>query len=216
MKNPWEEIELTIYESHMSLELVKQLQTLNTMMKEQFYQYPSKKIMILGIAGGNGLEHIDPQMTESVIGVDINSDYLSKCVDRYPQLNGVLHILCVDLTKEDQVLPPADLLVADLLIEYIGYACFQSIIHRVKPAYITCVIQINEEDHFVSESPYLHAFKQLDTIHNEITRKSLIKAMKDINYDSILNMEEPLPNGKKLLRLDFKRIEMTEGAAPIV
>lgn len=39
MKNPWEEIALNDYESHMKLDQVMQLQTMNRMMKEQFYQY---------------------------------------------------------------------------------------------------------------------------------------------------------------------------------
>ena len=36
MNNPWEEIKLDDYEKHMSLDSVKQLQTINKMMKEQF------------------------------------------------------------------------------------------------------------------------------------------------------------------------------------
>ena len=59
MKNPWEEIELSDYENHMKLDSVKQLQFLNVMMKNQFNSYPIKTVMILGIAGGYGLEHIN-------------------------------------------------------------------------------------------------------------------------------------------------------------
>lgn len=58
MSNPWEEIDLKDYESHMSLDSVYQLQVLNAMMNEQFYTYEIKTMMILGVAGGNGLEHI--------------------------------------------------------------------------------------------------------------------------------------------------------------
>lgn len=61
MKNPWTEISINNYEKHMSLESVYQLQALNGIMKEQFYSYPVKSIMILGVAGGNGLDHIDTQ-----------------------------------------------------------------------------------------------------------------------------------------------------------
>ena len=39
MNNPWEEIKLDDYEKHMSLDSVKQLQTINKMMKEQFDAY---------------------------------------------------------------------------------------------------------------------------------------------------------------------------------
>lgn len=36
MANPWEEIKLDDYENHMSLDSVKQLQTMNMIMKSQF------------------------------------------------------------------------------------------------------------------------------------------------------------------------------------
>ena len=83
MKNPWEEISLTDYENHMKLDTVKQLQALNTMMKDQFYRYPVNTIMILGVAGGNGLEHIKPDSFEKIYGVDINKEYLKECTARY-------------------------------------------------------------------------------------------------------------------------------------
>ena len=39
MVNPWKEISLSDYENHMSLDSVKQLQSLNRTMKEQFNDY---------------------------------------------------------------------------------------------------------------------------------------------------------------------------------
>ena len=39
----------------MSLDSVRQLQTLDSMMKEQFEAYPVSTAMVLGVAGGNGL-----------------------------------------------------------------------------------------------------------------------------------------------------------------
>lgn len=58
MSNPWEEISLSDYENHMSLDSVRQLQAMNSIMKKQFEGYPVKTAMVLGIAGGNGLEHV--------------------------------------------------------------------------------------------------------------------------------------------------------------
>ena len=58
MNNPWEEISLDDYEKHMRLDTVKQLQAMNAIMKEQFAAYPAETAMILGVAGGNGLEHM--------------------------------------------------------------------------------------------------------------------------------------------------------------
>ena len=55
MSNPWEEIRLDDYENHMRLDSVRQLQAMNTIMKEQFEAYPVETVMVLGVAGGNGL-----------------------------------------------------------------------------------------------------------------------------------------------------------------
>ena len=57
--NPWETISLSDYENHMSLDSVKQLQAMDEMMKTQFEGYPVTTAMIFGIAGGNGLEHVN-------------------------------------------------------------------------------------------------------------------------------------------------------------
>lgn len=59
MLNPWNEIKLDDYENHMKLASVMQLQSMNEMMYEQFYGYPVTSVMILGIAGGNGLNHVN-------------------------------------------------------------------------------------------------------------------------------------------------------------
>ena len=72
MNNPWKDIDLNSYEAHMSLESVHQLQAMNQMMKKQFSDYDVESIMILGIAGGNGLEHIDCKRIKCVYGIDIN------------------------------------------------------------------------------------------------------------------------------------------------
>ena len=204
MKNLWEEIELSDYENHMKSDSVMQLQALNTMMKRQLNRYPVKTVMVLGVAGGNGLEHIDEQKVQKVYGVDINHKYLAKCAERYKSLNGIFESICMDLTDKNNALPHADMMIADLLIEYIGYPCFQNVIMQVKPLYISCIIQIDTNHSFVSDSPWLHAFDKLDKVHHQMHGDELIALMKDMNYGLIDKIEELLPNGKKLAQLDFE------------
>lgn len=201
--NPWEAIDLDTYEKHMSLNNVYQLQTMNEMMKGQFYTYPVKSVIILGIAGGNGLEHIDRQVFDKVYGVDINKDYLKSCSQRYPQLNGILETVCADLTKSTEKLSYADLLVANLLIEYIGYECFQKAVKQIKPKYVSCIIQINTDEGYVSDSPYIHVFDRLDEVHHQIEENELISTMRQIGFQKIIQVENELPNRKKLVRIDF-------------
>lgn len=202
-ENPWKDISLSDYENHMALESVQQLQALNKIMKEQFYTYDIDSIMILGVAGGNGLEHIDCKKIEKVYGVDINQDYLQECKKRYAKLGDVLETICMDLMQDEIQLPYVELVVANLLIEYIGYECFQKVIRAIKPKIVSCVIQINEDDTFVSESPYLHAFDGLEEIHHQMEYYYLINAMERTGLHKLLEAEYDLPNGKKFLRVDF-------------
>lgn len=203
MCHPWKEIDLNDYENHMRLENVHQLQTMNEMMKEQFYAYPAQSLMILGVAGGNGLEHIDPQTFHSVYGVDINPDYLEVCQKRYSVLGDCFKPICADLSDDALQPPHADLLIANLLIEYIGYECFQKVVTKVKPQYLSCIIQVNPETSFVSDSPYLHAFDRLDEVHHPIEEQELVSRMQEIGYTQKLSAVKDLPNGKKFVRLDF-------------
>lgn len=203
MNNPWKDILLDDYEKHMKLDSIKQLQAMNELMKTQFEDYPANCVMILGIAGGNGLEHIQNNQFEKIYGVDINASYLQEVKNRYPNLNESLECLCIDLVKEYEQLPSADLVIANLLIEYIGYECFQKVIQQVKPKYVSCIIQINVEDNWVSDSPYLHVFDRLDEVHHQMEEQLLEKKMNELEYHKIKTYEYPLPNGKKLIQLDF-------------
>lgn len=74
MTNPWKEIPLTDYENHMKLDSVMQLQAMNEMMEGQLDDYPVSGIMILGIAGGNGLEHIPKNKVDKIYGADTSSN----------------------------------------------------------------------------------------------------------------------------------------------
>lgn len=205
MKNPWEEIPLTDYENHMKLGSVMQLQAMNEMMKGQFDAYPVTSVMIFGIAGGNGLEHIQKGKFKKVYGIDVNASYLKEVVQRYPELDGLLECLRIDLTDEADQLPKAEMVIANLLIEYIGYECFQKAIQHVKLKYVSCMIQINMEDHWVSDSPYLHVFDGLEQVHHQMEEHALENAMLEIDYHAIKTLEHLLPNGKKLVQMDFGR-----------
>lgn len=205
MKNPWENISLADYENHMKLDSVMQLQAMNKMMKNQFDTYPISSVMILGIAGGNGLEHISNNKFKKVYGIDVNPAYLKKVVQRYPDLEGVLECLCINLIDETDKLPEADMVIANLLIEYIGYDCFQKAIQHICPKYVSCIIQINIEDNWVSDSPYLHVFDGLEQVHHQIEKQTLEKTMLGIDYHTIKTLEQMLPNGKKLVQIDFER-----------
>lgn len=205
MKNPWEMVKLSDYENHMALDSVRQLQVLNQMMKGQLNQYEVQSAMILGIAGGNGLEHVDVKKLNKVYGIDVNKEYLSATESRYENLAGILECICVDLLSEADKLPYAEMLIANLLIEYIGYECFQKVVKAASSQYVSCIIQINEDEGFVSDSPYMHVFDDLDSVHHQMAEQELRNSMDAIDYQLIQMLEQKLPNGKKLVQLDFEK-----------
>ena len=207
MNNPWEAIRLEDYEKHMALDSVQQLQALSAIMKVQLEAYPVRTAMIFGIAGGNGLEHVNPEKYDRVYGIDINREYLRAAEERFAGLGEKLQLMCLDLTKDAGKLPQAELVIADLLIEYTGYAAFTAAVKQAGAKYVSCVIQINpeEEETWVSDSPYLHAFDRLGEVHHQMNEEGLAEAMREAGYRQILQEEAGLPNGKKLVRIDFEK-----------
>jgi hypothetical protein len=205
VKNPWENVSLQVYELHMQLETVQQLQTLNAIMKEQLSQYPICSLAVLGVAGGNGLEYVDPERIVKVVGVDINAEYLQACKSRFPDLCDILTLKKADLSYPDcGPIPAVDLVIANLFIEYIGVDCFARQVKRCLPRYVSCVIQKNPSVEFVSVSPYADSFCEISQLHRDIEHDELITAMADIGYALLLLREYRLPNQKKFIRLDFQ------------
>ena len=206
MTNPWNEINLSDYENHMSLDSVGQLQALNRLMKDQFDAFPVKTAMVLGVAGGNGLEHIDTAKFQTVYGIDINDDYLKEVYKRYKDKEAVLRCLKLDLINEADKLPHAELVIANLLVEYIGYDAFGNAIKKIAPEFVSVVIQINtDENAWVSDSPYLHAFDRLDEVHHHMEEQALTDCLKAAGFKAVGSEREDLPNGKALVRLDYKK-----------
>lgn len=205
MVNPWKKKHLSDYENHMSLDSVKQLQSLNLIMKDQLSDYDVHTVMIMGIAGGNGLEHITNEKYQKVYGIDINEEFLRSTSERYKSLADILVCLNIDIVTETDKLPEAELLIANLLVEYVGYEAFTKALEKVNPQYVSCVVQINgDTTQWVSDSPYIHAFDELDSVHHQMEENELTLAMKDVGYKLISKTKESLPNGKSFVRLDYK------------
>ncbi len=205
IKNPWSTVPLTDYEEHMKLSNVYQLQTLNEIMNKQISAYEINTLAILGIAGGNGLEHIDVANIDKVYGIDINQSYLDVCTERYSYLKEHLELMKLDLLDVSAIIPKVDLIIANLLIEYIDIDVFARKVSQNKPAYVSCVIQINSDSEFISSSPYANSFTELTTIHTDVDKMELIEEMNRIKMNLIYENEVILPNKKKLVRLDFNR-----------
>lgn len=204
--NPWQKVPLTVYEGHMSGTDVQQLQALNRVMKAQWQAYPAAETAaVLGVAGGNGLEHCG-SMIKMIYGIDINKLYLEVCSQRHGEaLKGRLELLQLDLIAEHTQLPKVDLLIADLVIEYIGIEKFCKKAAESLAKMVSCVIQLPISSGFVSDSPYQAQLQEIGELHCDIPVEALEKAFALYGYREAYNEVVQLPNGKCLQRLDYQR-----------
>jgi hypothetical protein len=114
--HPWRGIDLDVYERHRRDPRVGQLQRLRDITAEQLAAYPVRAIGVLGVAGGNGLDLIDPETTDAVYGYDINPDYLAACETRYRcTLGDRLHLIETSIDRSVQI-ERVDLLIANLIV----------------------------------------------------------------------------------------------------
>ena len=182
MSNPWKEIKLSDYEGHMNLESVKQLPVLRIILKEQLEDHSIQEAMILGIAGGAGLEHVSKNQLKKLYGVDINEAFLGECHARFAHLEPMLELVNVDLMDEKCVLPKADLIVCNLVAEYIGYDALIKAIIKSEANFASIVIQVNKQHNFVSDSPYLKSFVRLDEVHCLMEEDVLASRFEEIEF----------------------------------
>ncbi|WP_308467798.1 hypothetical protein [Rathayibacter soli] len=185
---------------------VGQLQQLHTITAEQLAAYRPRAVGVLGVAGGNGLDLIDPHTVQTVYGYDINPDYLAACEARYRSIfGGHLHLIQTSIDRTT-VIEPVDLLIANLIIEYVGadeFAAFASA-NAGSIGVLSCVIQRNETAGFVSTTGYSSSFDALATVSSDIDADTLDSVMSAADFVAVGRWEYPLPNGKTLIRQDFR------------
>jgi hypothetical protein len=119
MSNPWLSIPLADYEGHMASPVVRQLQPLAEVFGRLLRQYRPESVAVLGIAGGNGLEHVDSGVTTRVVGIDIHPGYLEEVSRRFGGLAG-LELHCADLAAATLDLTPVALVHTALIFEHTG------------------------------------------------------------------------------------------------
>jgi hypothetical protein len=119
MVNPWLQIPLTDYETHMALPQVGQSQLLSDVFAELLERYAPKSVAMLGCAGGNGFERIQPEMTQRVVGIDVNPEYIEQTFIRFRDRIPTLELFAHDIGSTEIVFEPIDLMFAGLFFEYV-------------------------------------------------------------------------------------------------
>lgn len=119
MENPWLHIPLADYESHMALPHVGQDRLLADIFAGGLARHAPASVAVLGCAGGNGFACIDPRVTQRVVGVDLNPEYIARAQQRFAASLPQLQLFAGDVQTDDFPFAPVDLVYAALLFEYV-------------------------------------------------------------------------------------------------
>jgi len=125
-ENPWLEIPLEDYESHMAAPSVEQTAMLAETLGSLLRAHHPGSLALLGSAGGNGLEQVDPLVTKKVVIVDLNADYLTVCARRFRHKFEHFESVLCDLSTRPPLDEPVEFVYAGLVLEYLNQTFFLS------------------------------------------------------------------------------------------
>ena len=183
MKNPWLDIPLDDYESHMALPYVGQSQLLSQLLGEAIDSYRPSSIALLGCAGGNGLERISSTSVERVVGIDINQQYLERTAARYGDRIPRLELFAGDLGVDRFVFDPVELVFAGLIFEYVETTKLlkQALSMLIRGGRLVSVVQLPSPIEDVTPSPYT-TMKSLSPVLHVVSSKKLTVLARETGF----------------------------------
>jgi 2-polyprenyl-3-methyl-5-hydroxy-6-metoxy-1,4-benzoquinol methylase len=119
MSSPWLSLPLADYEGHMSAPNVGQADLLAGVFANALKEFRPASVAVIGCAGGNGFDRIDPLEVTRVVGVDINAAYLEIASSRYSGRFRDLELRCSDIAQVHLEIEPVELVYAALVFEYV-------------------------------------------------------------------------------------------------
>jgi hypothetical protein len=204
VSNPWLSIPLGDYEGHMASAGVEQLSALSFLFERALRHVRPRSVAVVGIAGGNGLEHIEASITR-VVGIDIHAGYLDEVRRRFPQLPLELH--CLDIAREREPIPPVDLVHAALIFEHAGIgAALDNALSLVGPGGALSVVLQLPSTATADVAPT--RFASMTSLRDHFTLvdfDELRQIVESKGFDPLVEEAKAVPGGKALWLGIFRR-----------
>ena len=203
MNNPWIEIPYSDYERHMIK--IGQAQVLNSLTKYSLDKYSPENFALLGCATGNGLEHINPEITKCIYAIDINQNYLNKTKENFAGKLNNLETINVDIENDELIIQNVDLFFVGLVLEYVETKrTLKKIINTLNnKGVLFIVIQKNRQSSFVSKTKY-KSLEILCDYSKEVNEKEIDTFIRSEKL-LLLNREEIyLTENKSFITLEYK------------
>lgn len=119
VENPWLDVRLADYEGHMALPHVAQAQLLSDIFADLLARRRPRSVAVVGCAGGNGFERIDPGRVDRVVGIELNPSFVRAAEERFAGRFRSFSVVCADVEHDPIDVVPVDLLYAALILEYV-------------------------------------------------------------------------------------------------
>ncbi|MBK7661869.1 MAG: GNAT family N-acetyltransferase [Betaproteobacteria bacterium] len=151
----WLDVPLADYEGHMALPAIGQAAMLAEALAARLEALRPASLAVVGCAGGNGFERIDPSVTRRVVAIDVNPAFTEALRARHAARIPGLEIRAGDF--RDLQPEPVDLVMAALVLEYVDpVSALPALEALVKPGgWLVVVLQRPSEGiPAVSPSPF--------------------------------------------------------------
>jgi predicted TPR repeat methyltransferase len=204
MQNPWQEIPFEQYESHMSHQSVGQLQALSNISRSFLQKYKPVSFAIAGACTGNGLEHVNNDITKNIYCIDINPQFLEIAMQRFGSALKGLQMINADLDKDKITIRDCDLIIAALVFEYVDCGRLLETLKGMlsKDGVLVVVIQKSSNQNFVSDTGN-PSLRSLTSFAKEIDAVDLINLASAIGIEIYSMHQMPLRNGKSFIIMEF-------------
>jgi SAM-dependent methyltransferase len=207
MRNPWLDIPEDFYVGHLSSPTVNQRPVLSRLMGDALKSVRPRTMLVLGCSTGNGLEHINPEVTSRVTVVDLNPAYLRRLAERFPNPGFELDVQCADLA--DCVLEPEafDLVHAGLVLEYVEWPLLlPRVASTLKPGgVLSVVLQLPSAASPAVTPTSFVSLRSLESLFRFVEPGMLVGAARAAGLTLGSQRTESLPAGKAFEVLRFTR-----------
>lgn len=203
--NPWLTIPASDYENHMSSPDVDQLRFLNDAFHAVLSKYHPARILVAGCATGNGFEHIDYDVAERVVALDINPEYLRVLGERYSGHLNKIELVCSDVNACRFKPRAFDLIHCALLFEYLDPA---ETVRNLSgwlsnDGVLTVILQLPDETlKNVSDTPF-NSLKRLESIMRLVDPREFDSIASSNRLRKVGEETRQLKSGKKFYAAVF-------------
>jgi SAM-dependent methyltransferase len=189
----------------MSSPTVNQRSVLSRLMGDALESVRPRTMLVLGCSTGNGLEHVNPEVTTHVTVVDLNPAYLLRLGERFPNPGFELGVRCADLADVVLQREAFDLVHAGLVLEYLEWTfLLPRVATTLKPGgVLSVVLQLPSASSPAVTPTTFVSLQSLETLFRFVEPGALIEAARGEGLTLSNQRTESLPAGKAFEVLRF-------------